>query len=714
MAELPQYDLAKELIGKLFGPGWENIRDNVTGTSLDPDTAAQLIFVIFKQINSFVIAGIGVYSLIILTRAIIGTAHEGTVLGRSLSTVWTPIRWAIGLVLATPLGVGLSILQIVILSLVAYSSGFDNGIWEKSTNYFEKELGFSAPRHQEHIDDSEMLAEEILRTLVFQHYHTMRLNRTLVGGLLFTTGETTTGTGAEQRVTQNFYFSAPQGVGAWWSSTGAQNPEMTRIQIEGDPSTSVVCQARVDGITGLVADLKSVAAGLVSINSEGLNVARPVTKDFNLAVDRYNTTVKAGMTAHINNQQPHHAQELQKFTTAAKTQGWITAGQIYWAALNIRNQVHEELRKVPQVRSLSQNLISATTNERQLGEYLDLVSHFVTSTRRDRADATGQLLDDVPDPAAPGDDPEAGWAQSVFTFFKNGWKKYKGSFGGKVANILDQIISIEPAVNRLAQGQDPVLFISDYGHKLLWAGHALVAVGASVGLLAPAAGLAIISLGGICYTGGFGLAYYLPAIPIILWTLAVIGWLILILEAVFAAPIWAASHILPEGEGFAGPAARQGYFLLLTLLIRPVFMLCGLLLAMVLMSAIGGFIGQTFQIFAANMNTNRIIGPVGSLMMLIVLGGLLMSVAHRVFGLITYLPNNVMRWIGHIAPSGQSGQGEAAARTAAAAGGAALMGGLGRAPQAGMAGTAAAGKGAGAIGRGLSRGARGLRGMRNK
>jgi len=66
----------------------------------------------------------------------------------------------------------------------------------------------------------------------------------------------------------------------------------------------------------------------------------------------------------------------------------------------------------------------------------------------------------------------------------------------------------------------------------------------------------------MCYTAGFTLAYYLPAIPIIFWVLGIVGWLIMVLGAVVAAPLWAASHVLPEGEGFAGPAARQGYMLL--------------------------------------------------------------------------------------------------------------------------------------------------------
>lgn len=48
MADLPGTDTAKELIGGMFGPGWESIQDNVTGAALDLQTAGSLIFVIFK------------------------------------------------------------------------------------------------------------------------------------------------------------------------------------------------------------------------------------------------------------------------------------------------------------------------------------------------------------------------------------------------------------------------------------------------------------------------------------------------------------------------------------------------------------------------------------------------------------------------------------------------------------------------------------------
>ena len=54
---------------------------------------------------------------------------------------------------------------------------------------------------------------------------------------------------------------------------------------------------------------------------------------------------------------------------------------------------------------------------------------------------------------------------------------------------------------------------------------------------------------------GLALAYYLPAIPFIRWVSALVGWIILVVEALVAAPLWLCAHALPEGDGAAGPVS---------------------------------------------------------------------------------------------------------------------------------------------------------------
>jgi conjugal transfer/type IV secretion protein DotA/TraY len=55
---------------------------------------------------------------------------------------------------------------------------------------------------------------------------------------------------------------------------------------------------------------------------------------------------------------------------------------------------------------------------------------------------------------------------------------------------------------------------------------------------------------------GVMLAYYLPFVPFIFWWFAVVGWIMLVIEALFTAPLWASAHVIPEGKGFVGKHAQ--------------------------------------------------------------------------------------------------------------------------------------------------------------
>jgi hypothetical protein len=62
--------------------------------------------------------------------------------------------------------------------------------------------------------------------------------------------------------------------------------------------------------------------------------------------------------------------------------------------------------------------------------------------------------------------------------------------------------------------------------------------------------------------------------------MAVAGWLVMLAQSMVAAPLWAAAHAMPEGEGFAGERAKQGYMLLMNVAIRPILLVIGFVLAM--------------------------------------------------------------------------------------------------------------------------------------
>jgi len=151
----------------------------------------------------------------------------------------------------------------------------------------------------------------------------------------------------------------------------------------------------------------------------------------------------------------------------------------------------------------------------------------------------------------------------------------------------------------------------------------------------------------------FGLfaAFYLPALPWILWMSAMIGWLVLIVETLFAAPLWAVGHLIPEGDGKAGQHGRQGYMLMLGILARPPLMVVGFFASIIIFAAVGKGVGFSLMVYQASVSHGNISGPITGLASIILLISVMIVFAHKVFGLITHLPENVTKWIGGQATS---------------------------------------------------------------
>lgn len=164
----------------------------------------------------------------------------------------------------------------------------------------------------------------------------------------------------------------------------------------------------------------------------------------------------------------------------------------------------------------------------------------------------------------------------------------------------------------------------------------------------------LLGVAGALLLLGLMLAYYLPALPWVLWTGAIIGWLVLVCETLVAAPFWAMGILVPEGEGMTGQHGRQGVMLLLGILARPPLMIAGFFFAMIIMTGIGKFLGMSFLIFYGASTAGRLPSITAILAYTFILGAVVVVFAHKIFGLITHLPENVVRWIG----GGQASLGE--------------------------------------------------------
>ena len=150
---------------------------------------------------------------------------------------------------------------------------------------------------------------------------------------------------------------------------------------------------------------------------------------------------------------------------------------------------------------------------------------------------------------------------------------------------------------------------------------------------------------------GFFLAVYLPLLPALRFFLGIATWLVTIFEALVAMPLIALVQLRTQGEGIL-PHGRQGWFLLLQMLLRPALMVFGLMAGIIIFDALYGFI--TWGIWSALLNIsgdasqfgNGIEGLLELLGYLMFWSVLVYFAANLSFNAITAIPDRILLWVG--------------------------------------------------------------------
>jgi hypothetical protein len=143
---------------------------------------------------------------------------------------------------------------------------------------------------------------------------------------------------------------------------------------------------------------------------------------------------------------------------------------------------------------------------------------------------------------------------------------------------------------------------------------------------------------------------------------AVVGWIVLCVEAVIAAPLWLVGHALPEGDGFAGMGGRAGYMLFLSILLRPLLLVLSMFVCMILMSATGSLVYTLFipYVNATGISVGSNFGVGSAVALLVILGTVLMILTWKMFELTTSMPDRIIRWVGQLLQNlGDEGHGMA-------------------------------------------------------
>jgi hypothetical protein len=147
----------------------------------------------------------------------------------------------------------------------------------------------------------------------------------------------------------------------------------------------------------------------------------------------------------------------------------------------------------------------------------------------------------------------------------------------------------------------------------------------------------------------FYFGVFLPSLPYTIFMIAVVGWILAVLQSIIAAPLWALMHLTPDRTFIGGQT--QGYLLLLSLFIRPALIILGLFSAMMVANPVIGYIAKAFWAMRdANVTSTESLGWFIEFLQwknwLIVYGFVLLPVVYMIFGLSQTLPDTVLRWIG--------------------------------------------------------------------
>ena len=186
-------------------------------------------------------------------------------------------------------------------------------------------------------------------------------------------------------------------------------------------------------------------------------------------------------------------------------------------------------------------------------------------------------------------------------------------------------------------------------------GFAIMVVNSLIGILAGAitdyaASTIAVLIGTVAKAlilAGIIIGIYLPILPLIRVSFAVLTWIISVFEAVVMVPIAALAHLSSEGEGLAG-GARTAWILWLNVLLRPILVVMGFVGAMLVFNSFTLYFHQAFiagvDLGRAQMDaTNAIISL---FTYSVVYVAVMYTVANTTFKMLDTIPDAMMRWIG--------------------------------------------------------------------
>lgn len=609
------------------------------------------------------------------------TAHEGELLGKRWNTMWAPVRICYGFASLAPVVKGYCLLQILCLWVAVASGQMGNIMWSsfvggltsptittpslpETMNYVREQMGTEVC-----FAEAVQLAGTSVPPPVWPSTPVASQGiGTYFTGIMSTIASTITGNAmatGPATLAKNVWDYGPCGTVSGNFTSG------------GTP-LATLSTGQIAAINNLRLALQPIAAALVQTTQSGPSATNAANSAPQFAAV---ITAKTNFDAELiaANQQFVTAMSngsgtgtngLSAFQTAATSAGWMSAGSYYMTLARINTAIIDAAQNLPSVDTTNYNANSSSSGVLTTavnGEEQQVVNSNLSEVDSPRASfnawwqagmATANLSTTA---AAAG----TMTADSVWSGLK-----WAGSTDTSLQQGVMNMVKLSPTnMNGMQQMIDLGNYIVGIGETLVggiailkmgFASTALGKITAGIGAAGTALGssatssmmagpisFAAMFLGmvGVAIMGaGVFDAVVLPMIPYMHFTFASMGILIIVVEGVVAAPLWAFSHIRLDGSEFLDGPQRAGYKILFNLMFRIPLTIMGLFLSFEVFNAMVWLLSITLYPAMASATANSLFGILGEMVMLVLITAINWQVATRSFSLITALPDRVTRW----------------------------------------------------------------------
>lgn len=423
-------------------------------------------------------------------------------------------------------------------------------------------------------------------------------------------------------------------------------------------------------LTNIVPPAAGSSDFLCPYTSSSMTSACPIGEDSSLctnACDLLNNnskTVFAALVGYGNLITPYQkllmsGQGHDKFMKKARAEGWIMAGAFYWK-LEQENAGAAKISVsalLPEVHGPNAAVMTAGTS---MATFLNIAAGDIQNYQKVLKYYWAQYV------GAQQNASSASGTQSPTT-------------SGFANEMASNSLSILTGTNLSSeQAYNPIVTLMQFGTKLLDAVVAIwiAAIALSVIIASGMGVCTAVSPTGVIFQAiitwlksimmiltaallvpGCILAYYVPMYPFAVYTFAAVGWILMVIEGMAAAPLVCLGVTHPEGHDFLGKA-EQALMLFLSIFLRPALMVIGLVAAMIvsfvafrmLTSGFSTILTSLMQKGGGAYNFHSASGGfvvlISFCMVWVIFGMMTMELIEQCYKLIYQLPNYILKWIG--------------------------------------------------------------------